>query len=266
MDPRAWADDPGTTVLLLSRQVGLTVVTASGEELGRLRDLTVRLEQPHPTVHRLLVRARRRGCWFVPWADAALSASEVRLRDGLDLEACAVDPDVLPLEPDELLLARDVLDTEVVDLEGHRLSRVSDVVLLRRMDGLLEVVAVDVGFGAVLRRTGLGALAWRTRPVGVDWEDLHLTSSRGHVVQLSTSTAGFRKLAAPDLAELLARLSAEKGADLLRTVGPERASAALHESHPVTGERLMHALSPAEVRPARYRRTHGWRVRRPPRR
>ena len=263
--PREQTADAGTAVLLLSRQTGLPVVTAAGRPAGRLRDLTVRLESAHPTVHRLLVRGDHRTCWFVPWPEAMLTETGIRLTEGVDLTACAVDPGALPLESDELLLARDVLDTEVVDLEGHRLARVSDVLLLRRSDDLLEVVAVDVGLGALLRRTGLAVLARRSRPVGVDWGDLHLTSSRGHVVQLSTSTAGFRTLAAPDLAELLARLSAEKGADLLRTVGPERASAALAESHPFTEERLTRALGRhRQGRRARFRRTEGWRVRRPP--
>jgi Mg/Co/Ni transporter MgtE len=125
-------------------------------------------------------------------------------------------------------------------------------------------------------------------PVAVDWKDLHLTSSRGHVVQLSTSTTGMHRLDARGLAELLARLSTDKAADVIRTVGPERSAEALNVSHPLLRRQLVQSLGPdeaqeviaaappetarhlAELRrtdqPPRRRllRTAGWRIHRPP--
>jgi hypothetical protein len=239
-------------------------------------------------VHRLVIRADRRSTYLLPWSGVAdLTGSGVQLREGTDLRAAAVDPAHLPLQADELLLARDVVDTQVVDLDGQRLTRVSDVLLLRRADGREEVAAVDVGIGAVLRRAGLGRLAGWASPVAVDWQDLHLTSSRGHLVQLSTDTAGFRTLDPRGLAELLTRLSAAKAADVIRTVEPSRAAEAVRHSHPETGRHLMHALDPEDarrvveaasaahaerlaelrryghpVRRRRFRRTAGWRVHR----
>ena len=286
--PQKWSTDP-QGVVFLSQQRGLRVAAAGGSPVGRLHDLTVRVGEPHPLVHRLVVRAGRHSTSLLPWGDvAAVTPAHVLIHPGVDLRSKEVDPSSLPLEDDELLLARDVMDTQVVDLEGHRLSRVSDVFLLQRDDGRLEVVAVDVGIASVLRRTRMGWLARRVAPVAVDWEDLHLTSSRGHAVQLSISTAGFRRLDARGLAELLARLSTQKATDVMRTVGPERAAAAVHDSHPLTGRRLMHALghedaqrlleaAPPEqterlaelrrhlpaVRRRRFLRTAGWRVRRP---
>ncbi|QNN53527.1 PRC-barrel domain-containing protein [Nocardioides mesophilus] len=280
----------GGSSLLLSGLVGRPVVTADGRRIGRVKDLSVRLHVAHPVVHRLLVRANRRTTYLLPWEQVSATGTDpFTLPPGTDLPGAAVAATDLPLENDELLLARDVLDTEVVDLEGHRLSRVADVFLLRNEDGRLEVAAVDVGVGAVLRRIGLGLLAGRTRPVAVDWQELHLTSSRGHVVQLSTATAGFRQLHGDELAELLARLSTDKATDVMRSVAPERAAAAVHRSHPLTGRRLMHALGHEDaerlvraapsaqaadltelrrhvspVRRRRFRRTAGWRVRRPP--
>ena len=282
----------GVARQLLSSLLRRPVVDSGGRRLGRLRDVTVLLDRSHPLVHRAIVDT--------PTGDRALPWPHRSTWDGGRL-VIAESPEEVPrtpvhgepaLEAHELLLGRDVLDTQVVDLAGHRLSRVSDVLLVAPPGGGLEVAAVDVGLGGLLRRMGLRRLAERLGPAAIDWQDLHLTSSRGHVVQLSTATAGMHRLDAAELAELLARLSPEKATDVMRTVGPERSARALHRSHPAVGRRLLHTLGHEEARRVvvaappgaasdrlaelhgqvaqgrrrRYLRTAGWRVRRPPHR
>lgn len=278
-------DSPG--VVLLSQHLGLPVVTPTGERLGRVADLTVRLGEVRPVVHRLLVKAGRSSGYALAWADVGeLVAGRVLLREEAEfVEADLTGP---ALDAGELLLARDVLDTQVVDLRGHRLSRVSDV-LLTDSAGDLQVVGVDLGSAALLRRLGLGAIT-RGRPMlAVDWADLHLTSPRGHQVQLTTTNASFQRLDAAGLAELLARLGTPPATDILRAVEPAHAAAALHRSHTQTGHRLLRALSADEqqeltaaaaaehaqrigelgrplspLRHRRFMRTSGWRAHRPP--
>jgi hypothetical protein len=274
--------------VFLSLQLGQPVHSSDGVHIGRVVDVTVLYDVAHPSVHRLGIGSGRRIRYLLPWRLTQIEnhhkVSLVVDRTSLSAYASPVDPS---LEDHELLLARDVLDTQVVDLAGHRLSRVSDVLLVARSDGLLEVAAVDVGAGSLLRRMGFHRLGDRFAPVAVDWADLHLTSRRGHVVQLATATTGVHRLHASELAELLARLSTDKAVDVVRAVHPARSAAALHASHPELGHRLLHTLAPHEVRrlieaappalarrlaelhasPATRRRqlrTSGWRVRRPP--
>jgi sporulation protein YlmC with PRC-barrel domain len=275
--------------MLLTQLLRRPVVDGGGRDVGRLLDLTVLLGRPHPYVHRVLVGSRRESS-LVPWsAVRRWDARELLLRDLWEVTPHVDVAGEPPLEDAELLLGRDVLDTQVVDLTGHRLSRVSDVVLVALPDDRLELAAADVSVGGILRRVGLRRLGELLRSAAVDWEDLHLTSSRGHLVQLSTSTAGMHRLGSSELAELLARLSLEKATDVMRAVGPERSAAALHRSHPAVGRRLLRSLRPDEARsvvkaapPAasahlvalhrqigrrprrRLLRTAGWRSHRPP--
>jgi hypothetical protein len=273
--------------VLLSRQVGRRVTAPDGRTLGRLADLSVSLGAEHPTVRRLLVRQGRTSGRLVRAGDVELEADRLVVRPGVDVAGPVVDPRRPPLEPGELLLARDVMDTQVVDLAGHHLSRVSDV-LMRHGGAGLEVDGVDLGAAGLLRRLGLGRLAG-TSVRALDWRHLHLTSTRGHAVQLSTDAAGFRTLDAHGLAELLTRLSPSRAADVIGAVEPERAAAALHHSHPRAGRRLVRALTSDEqarlvaraaeehartiarlarptspVRHRRFLRTAGWRLHRPP--
>jgi hypothetical protein len=150
------------------------------------------------------------------------------------------------LRADELLLRRDVLDCQIIDLKGHRLTRASDVVLGRTSEGAIALVGVEVGVRAILRRLGLGWLAGRLAGHLVPMEQLHLTSSRGHQVQLVSATSAMHQLDSVGLAHLLTRLDVGQATEVMTTVGPERAASALLRTHPVVGRRLMSALPPAE--------------------
>lgn len=128
------------------------------------------------------------------------------MRDVGPTDFFIVDRGDLPLEVDELLLGRDVLDTQIVDVVGHRMARVSDGLLTRLLYGRLEVAAVDVGVGALLRGLGMRWLSELLTEQAVDWGDLHLTCDRGHAIQLATTVAAVPRLDASALAELLTRL------------------------------------------------------------
>ena len=119
---------------LLSQIRGLRVLTTDGQPAGRLNDLTVRLGPAHPLVDRLLVR-RGRIAFLVDWDDVAeVATSHVSLKRGARLQRTATSSP--GLRHDEILLVRDVLDTQVVNLSGHGLARVADVLILDRGDGL----------------------------------------------------------------------------------------------------------------------------------
>jgi hypothetical protein len=190
--------------------------------------------------------------------------------DRMGLSAYASQPNP-NLEDRELLLARDVVDPQVVDLGGRRLSRVSDVLMATGPS----------------RARGDRCVGDRLKPVVVNWAELHLTSRRGHVVQLATATTAMHRFDASQLAELLPLLSTEKAADVVRTAHPAHSAAALHASHLELRRRLLNLLTPQELQrlvdaappalarlladlhasPAptrRHLRTSGWRVRRPP--
>ena len=202
----------------------------------------------HPLVSRVLVGPR----------------SDARLVDQHDLSrfdevAISTAPDARPvpipreygaivLRDDELLLCRDVLDAQVVDLDGHRVARVADVVLERREDGRLRVAGVDVGVGRVLSRLGLRSTGERRGEQFIDWHDLHLTSPRGHDVQLAAPRSAVHRLDAIDLARLLERLDVESGVEVLSAVPPEHAAAAIVSIHHHVGERLLRTLPEHEAR------------------
>lgn len=246
-------------VLLLSRLLGREVRGPDGRPVGRLADLIVRLDGNHgpPAVQRLVVSGRRLPTLVVPWAAVAeFDAGPVTLA----ATGFAVDSLAEALGPDELLLVRDVLDTQVVDLVGQRLARVADVLLARDGDGALALTGVEVGFGGVLRRLSLGGglLARDARDV-VDWPDLHLTSDRGHAVQLSTPRSAVHRLDAPGLAALISRVDVDAATEILAARDPRVAAEAVRAVHPEVAERIVRRPS---LRARRFFRAGVWPHRR----
>jgi sporulation protein YlmC with PRC-barrel domain len=237
-------------VLPLSRETGQDVLGPDGRVLGRLADLTVRLgEQTGPhLVERLLVQRHRAPDLLMPWA--AIESFEhtgVLVRGTDDPTTFAITSTTDALGDDEILLVRDVLDTQIIDVVGQRLARVADVVLTRTAGDRLELVGVEVGFGGVLRRLGLHRLAARAGEDVVAWTDLHLTSERGHAVQLATSRSAVHHLDAAGLAALVSRLDTESAAEVLATRGFRIAADVVRAAHPVVGERVLRAMPDADA-------------------
>jgi sporulation protein YlmC with PRC-barrel domain len=149
--------EPSGTVVLLSRVVGLPVLSSDGTRVGRVVDLTVQLPATTPVVHHVAVGDHGGARHLVPWSVVgrvtdrdlrlAIAGPEVAAHE---LPGSAHLPDVVA--DHELLLGRDVLDSQVVDLTGRRLTRVWEVLLAPRDDA---AVLVSATVGTTLAPWGL---------------------------------------------------------------------------------------------------------------
>ena len=231
-------------VLLLSQVIGRAVLGADRSAVGRLSDLIVRVDgDSAPTaVERLVITRRNSAILLLPWQEVT-GVGDGQLTLGTsDLRGFEIGSLGEALRPGEILLARDVLDTQVVDVVGQRLARVADVVLVPAGGSRLEVAGVEVGFGAVLRRLGLGRLI--PNPTGdiIAWTDLHLTSDRGHAVQLASPRSAVHLLDARGLAALVSRVDTDAASEILAGREPGMAAEVVAHAHPEVGERMLRAL------------------------
>lgn len=239
--------DSSTRPLWLSQETGQTVLAADGSLVGHVVDLSVRLDgHTGPRfVSRIMVQRRRAPAFLLPWTVIVdLGHSTVVLSDGFDP---ATHSAAHALADDEILLVRDVLDTQIVDVVGRRLARVADVVLVRTAYAHLELVGVEVGFGGVLRRLGLTRVATHMADDVVAWAELHLTSERGHTVQLNTPLSAVHHLDESGLAALVDRLDTESAAEVLAITDPVVAAHVVNAADPLVGERVLRAMADDDV-------------------
>ena len=117
----------GTTVLFyLSEVVGAPLRSPSGERLGSLKDLIVQVSgEPFPRVKGLLATVGAIPTpVYLPWD--AVSSIQPRL---VTLSTTRIDLRPFERRDGEVLLAKEVLDKQIVDVAGRRVVRVNDAQL-----------------------------------------------------------------------------------------------------------------------------------------
>lgn len=204
----------------------------TGEPIGKLDDLIVRIGvDPYPPIAGLIVRDGRRR-FFVP-------ARHLQALNGAaKLSSSTVDLQPFSRRNGEVLLRRDVLDHQLIDITGRRIVRVNDV-QLTLVEGSYRVIGVDVSPQALLRRLGPRVLAGRIvgRQV-IDWSDVQYLASAAPV-QLRVSYDRLAELNPVDLARIVDALSYRESAEIVAALDEETAAETLEE---VSDERVADLL------------------------
>ena len=237
--------------------IGRPVRNQAGDEIGSLVDVVARWSdgQTYPPVTGLVVRVGRRLAFVDASAIDRLAHAEVVLRSArLDLRDFS-------RRPGEVMLGKDVLDHQLVDVDGKQVIRAADLYLVRVLTSI-RLVGVDVSPSTLLRR--LGPRRWRTRPTPVrviDWAAIQPFDTSGDAleVRLRTSHDGLHRLRPGELAdlleglrrperqELLAALPTDEAADALEEMEAEDLTSLLREADPAKAAELLASMEPDEA-------------------
>ncbi|WP_369355182.1 CBS domain-containing protein [Streptomyces sp. cg2] len=233
-----------TSLVSLAGLVGGPVTNQAGEEVGRVVDVVARLygEEPYPPVTGLILRIGRRHTFLASDAIGNVHAGHVRLR------TARIDMRDFARRPGEVLLARDVLDHQLVDVDGVQVTRAADLYLAPLVDKVV-LVGVDVSLPTLLRR--LGPRRWQARPTPERVLDWHAVAPFGEQategpaeVRLRASRAALHQLRPADLADILEDLGRSERQQLLGWLEPEQAADALEEMEPAELENLLREAAP----------------------
>jgi CBS domain-containing protein len=202
---------------------GRPVRNPAGAEVGRVLDVVVRWDgAPYPTVTGLVARVGRRRA-FVP----AEQVAEIH-HDAVGLSSARLNLADFERQEGELTLVADVIDHQMVDVDGVRVIRASDLYLARVGDAY-RLVGVDVGLQTLARR--LGPARWRTRPTPdrvIDWAAIQPFGGPG-TIRLRRPNQELRRLRPGELADLLEDLGRRERQALLDVLSPETAADAMEE-------------------------------------
>jgi magnesium transporter len=225
------------SVVALSELLGASVRDASGAVRGRVREIAI-APQDHPTRIAFLIVKTPSGERMLP-PDAITSAgSTVRALN----EVAAWEP----FSPSDglLLLKRDLLDQQIIDIHGRKVVRVNDVELESTpVDGHLQisVVAVDVGARGAVRRLSNGivpsftlrALLERIPPRVIPWQFVDLLETDpARRVKLKIAYKGLAQLHPADIADIVEDLAPAERESVFETLDEDVAAEALEEIDP----------------------------------
>ncbi|MBI4493598.1 MAG: magnesium transporter [Chloroflexi bacterium] len=240
-------------MVMLSDFLHFRLVDRQGRQ-ARLLDLGVDLSAgDYPPITCLAFAAGRQRR-ELPWKGvAALDWRSQQLRVA-DLDAGRPASTAGPAEV--TLLARDVLDTLVVDLANRDIARANDL-WLRELGGRLLLAAVDASLGGILRRLSGGLLARGPSHHLLDWKQVEFLHGDPHrasagdgrqrgILRLSPSEIADLAEAIPYLhaAELLTLIPDPLAADTLEAMTPERQLQVFEELDPHQAMRLLALMAP----------------------
>src|SRR5215470_12638662 len=135
--------------IALSGLLGTAVLDADGRERGRVREVAVCPSADPVKVCGLVVKTKS-GDFYLPLDRVAVIGTRV-------VQASAPPPEWLPFTTSEglLLLGRDLLDQQIIDVHGRKVVRVNDLDLHEEHVNqhlALKVGDVDVGARGAVRR------------------------------------------------------------------------------------------------------------------
>jgi len=232
-------------MLYLSQVIGRPVRDRQDEPMGKVADLIVAVGDRYPPVTGLVVRTDQRRI-FVPWSDVAQLDES-----GAQLGARTIDIDKFHQRPNEILLRADLMDKQIVDIDGRKVVRVNDL-RLDEVGGALHLVAVDVGAAGLLRRLGVGdgfRILARNLKVSVperyiDWEDVDPVETSIASIKLRVPHQGLAELHPADLAAILDQLAPRDRAGVLASLDDEAVADAMEEMEPDTQVEVIEDLAP----------------------
>jgi magnesium transporter len=211
-------------MLYLSQVLGRPIRDLEGERVATIKDVIVRLgADDHPPVTGLVARYRRRDFFLSRWRVSELNENGVRLNS-----------DILDLRPferreAEVLLARDVLDKQLIDVDGKRVVRVNDVQIIETGKDW-RVTGADVSLQGLWRRLAPAGFVGTRKPVEVlDWADVGYLATDAATVQLKSSSDKLARLHPVEIARLAEALSYHHGSEVVESLDDETAAETLEE-------------------------------------
>ncbi|MEI7646044.1 MAG: CBS domain-containing protein [Chloroflexales bacterium] len=219
-------------MFFLAHLLGGPIRGKNGELIGTLDDLLVQIsDAPYPPVIGLVAKDRGRR-FFVP-------VQHLETLNGITrLNSSVIDLQPFRRRDGEVLLGKDVLDHQIIDIGGRRLVRVNDV-QITLVERTYRVIGVDISPQALLRR--LGPRAFADKIVGrqiIDWGQAQYLASAAPV-QLKVSYDRLTDLHPVDLARIMDALSLRESTEIVAGLDDETAAEALEE---VSDERVADIL------------------------
>ena len=240
------------SLVALSEMLGAPVRDASGAVRGRVREISV-APQEHPTrIAHLIIRTAD-GERFLRLGDLKSAGATVRTTtDASTWERYTPSDGVL-------LLKRDLLDQQIIDIHGRKVVRVNDVEIESTPVNshlLLNIVAVDVGARGAIRRLSKGlmpsftlrALLDKIPPRVIPWEYVDLIETDpARRVKLKIAYEGLAKLHPADIADIVEDLPPAEREAVFETIDEEVAAETLEELDPDIKKSVVESLDKDRV-------------------
>jgi magnesium transporter len=239
------------TSLPLSELLGATVYDPSGAASGCVREVTLAPQEDRDRIASFIVKTKS-GNRVLPFSSVSTIDANIHASTNPADWPAANGSEGL------FLLDRDLLDQQVIDINGRKVVRVNDVEL--QIDSVIEgaaphttlrVTSIDIGArGAVRRllrglapRAALEVLVQRIPPRTIPWSFVDLIETDpARRIKLKISHDGLAKLHPADIADIVEDLAPDEREAVFRTLDEDVAAETLEEVTPDIQKSIVESL------------------------
>ena len=206
------------------------VLDPKGEEIGKVKDLVIIRGETLPMVSALILE-RKKQLYHLPWNQLNIFNKKI-------ISAKVYGENVQPyeLKEEDLLIVRDILDKQIVDVNGAKVVRVNDI----KLEGLKTyavLIAIDVGIRGIMRRLGVERggedffrLFKKKLPYSlISWNYLQPLEPKLTNISLTIPRQLLSELHPADIAEIISSISQKDGVSFIDNLDVETAAEALSE-------------------------------------
>src|SRR6204780_3591180 len=235
------------STVALTELLGLPVFDPTGGQCGRVRELAVAPQDDRAPIAVLSGRAKS-GHRVMPFSAVH------SINGGLRIDSAASAWPIADGSEGLFLLARDLLDQQIIDVHGRKVVRVNDVELFQDAGNrhpMLRVGSGDVGARGAVRRLLKGVVpiaALRAllrqipeRPIPWDFVDL-IETDPARRVKLKISHERLARLHPADIADIVEDLAPDEREAVFETLDDGVAADALEEVHPRVQKSIVESL------------------------
>lgn len=232
-------------LVYLTELTGMRLLGPQGTRIGRVREAAV-APREHPRRISRFLFGHGNTNFAVRW-DQVRAISD----KGIELS----DDNFTPYYGDDyhLLLTKDLLDQQIVDVNGRKVVRVNDVGLRAAVNGDAQLWVHEVGIGlqSAFRRLTEGILPNRAirriqeklAPHSIPWEACNIVEpDPRRRLRLLISHDRLERMHPADLADIVEDLGAEEREALFETLDEEVAADTLEEVRPAVKTSILRSL------------------------
>src|SRR2546428_9704608 len=233
--------------LALSELLGAPVFDTAGSKCGRVRELTLVPQEDRSRVAAIIVKTKA-GDRLLPFG------SVTAINSGIRTDTAAGEWATSEKLEGMLLLGRDLLDQQVIDVFGRKVVRVNDLDLHQESVAnrpVLKVGSVDVGARGAVRRLlqgvvpapALNVLLRKIPPRNIPWDFVDIIETDpARRVKLKISHERLAKLHPADIADIVEELAPDEREAVFETLDEEVAAEALEEVEPKVQKAIVESL------------------------
>lgn len=233
-----------TYTFYLSRVLGSKVILQSGEAIGKVQDILVSVLNQKPQVIAIKIRYGNKAK-ILDFSNIKILKTKGQYVFQCDGNCCIFED----IQENVLYLKNNVLDRQLVDIDGRKLVRVNDLRLATLASGTY-VIAVDVGLEGLFRRLGVAKpikklldLFHGTLPNKlILWSEVE-TIDFGHAgIKLSSPFSKLSTLHVSDLADIIEDMDSKMQMEVFASLDEEKAADVLEELDTDTQKHVIESM------------------------